>query len=91
MAEINNEARFVDIYKKGIYNNELRKLLLLHELPLTTIVELKAAVHRYQTNLLKYARSMPSLATSATAGLGTLQHEDTEQRRKTMRQIQELQ
>ena len=86
-----DKARFWDIYKKGIYNNELRKLLLLHEPPLTMMVELKAAVDHYQTNLLKYARSTPSLATSATAGLGTLQHEDIDQRRKTMRQIQELQ
>ena len=75
----------MDIYKKGIFNNKLRKLLLLHEPLLTTMVNLKAAVHRYQTNLLKYARSTPSLATSTKAGLGTLQCEDIEQRRKKMR------
>ena len=62
-AQINDEGRFVDIYKKGIFNNNLKKLLLLHEPPLTMIVNLKVAVHRYQTNLLKYARSTPSLAT----------------------------
>ena len=89
-AQINDEARFVDIYKKGIYN-ELRKLLLVHEPLLTTMVDLKVAVHCYQTNLLKYARSTASLATSATTGLGTLQHKDTDQRRKTMQQNQELQ
>ena len=68
-AEINDEGRFVDIYKKGIYNNELRKLLLLHELPLTTMVDWKSAAHHYQTNLLIYARNTPSLATSATTGI----------------------
>ena len=31
----------MDIYKKGIHNNELRKLLLLHEPALTTIEDLK--------------------------------------------------
>ena len=74
--QINDEARFMDIYKNGIYNNKLRKLLLLHEPPLTMMVKLKAAVHHYQMNLLKHARSMPSLVTSTTAGLGTLQRED---------------
>ena len=58
---------------------------------MTTIDALKAAVHLYQMNLLKFAWSRPILQTSVTAGLGTLQHEDTDQRRKTMRQIQELQ
>ena len=90
-AQINDEGRFMDIYKKGVYNKELRKLLLLHEPPLTTIDKLKAAVHCYQTNLLKYTRSTSSLAPSATAGLGTMQSEVTDQRRKTMQQIQELQ
>ena len=28
----------MDVYKKGIYNNELRELLLLHELPLATMI-----------------------------------------------------
>ena len=48
LAQINDEGRFVDIYKKGIFNNKLRKLLLLHEPPLTLMVKLKAAVHHYQ-------------------------------------------
>ena len=30
-AQINDEGQFVEIYKKGVYNNELRKLLLLHK------------------------------------------------------------
>ena len=30
-AWINDESRFMDIYKKGVHNNELRKLLLLHD------------------------------------------------------------
>ena len=67
-AQINDEGRFVDIYKKGIFNNKFRKLLLLHEPLLTTTVELKAAVHCYQTNLLKYARSTQSLATPPPPG-----------------------
>ena len=74
----------MDIYKKGMYNNELRKLLPLHEPPLTTIDTLKAAVHRYQMNLLRFARTTPSLPMSVTAGLGTLQCEDSNQRRKMM-------
>ena len=74
----------MDIYKKGVYNNELRKLLLLHDPPLTTMDALKAAVHRYQMSLLRFARTTPNLPTSMMAGLGTLQHEDSDQRKKTM-------
>ena len=32
-AQINEEAPFMDFYKKGIYDSELRKLLLLHKPP----------------------------------------------------------
>ena len=72
-ARINDESRFVDIYKKGVHNNELRKLLLLHDPALTMMEDLKAAIHCYQISLLKYARTMPDLPPSATAGLGTMQ------------------
>ena len=51
-AQIHDEAKFVDVYKRGIYNNELRRLLMLHNLPLTLINRLKTAVHHYQTKLL---------------------------------------
>ena len=83
-AQINDEGRFMDIYKKGVYNNELRKLLLLHDPPLTTMEGLKAAVHHYQVSLLRYARTTSNLRMSAMAGLGTLQREDLDQRKKTI-------
>ena len=63
--QINDEERFMEIYKKGIHNNELRKLLLLHDPPLITMAVLKAAVQRYQRSLLRYTRTMPSLPVSA--------------------------
>ena len=81
----------MEIYKKGIHSNELRKLLLLHDPPLITMDTLKAAVQGYQTSLLKYARTLTNPPVSATAGLGTLQREDFDHRKKTIQQIQELQ
>ena len=33
LAQINDDAHFVEIFKKGIHNNELRKQLLLLALP----------------------------------------------------------
>ena len=33
VAQINDKKRFTEIYKKGIYDNELRKMLILHEPP----------------------------------------------------------
>ena len=74
----------MDIYKKGVYNNELRKLLLLHDPPLTTMEGLKAAVCRYQVSLLRYARTTSNLPTSVMVVLGTLQREDLDQRKKTI-------
>ena len=35
-AQINEEEKFVEVFKKGVYNNKLRKLLLLLNPPLTT-------------------------------------------------------
>ena len=81
----------MDNYKKGIYNNELRKLLLLHKPLLTMINKLKAEVHHYQMSLLKYARGTPHIALLAMAVLGTMEHEITDQRQKTIQKIQELQ
>ena len=89
-AQINEEEKFVKVFKKGVYNNKLRKLLLLHDSPLTTITTLKAAIQRYQISLLKYAQSTPNLVTAATTGLGTMQCEDLDLRRKMLKQIQEL-
>ena len=80
--------KFLDVYRRGIYNNDLRKLLMLHDLPLISIDSLKMAVHHYQTRLLTYARSMPYIDPSATAGLGTMQHEITNQKQETIRGIQ---
>ena len=66
----------MEIYKKGIHSNELRKLMLMHNPPLITMATLKAAVQGYQTSLLKYARTLTNPPASATMGLGTLQYED---------------
>ena len=90
-AQIIDEARFVKIYIKGIFNDDLRKLLLLHNPALTTILDLKAAIQRYQTSLLMYARSTPSLPATATLGLRAIPGEDSELKQKTLKKIQELQ
>ena len=90
-AQINDEICFVEIYIKGIFNDNLRKLLLLHNPALTTIPDLKAAIQRYQTSLLKYARSTLSLAASVTTGLGAMLGEDSEIKKKTLKKIQDLQ
>ena len=74
----------MDIYKKGIYNNNLRKLLILNDPPFTSINDLKMAVHHYQMRLLKYAKSTPDIDPSATAGLGTMQHKITDQKQETI-------
>ena len=68
-AQINEEAPFVDFSKKGIYDSELRELLLLHEPPLTMMMEVKTAVHHYQTRLLRLARSTPDIEPSAASRL----------------------
>ena len=41
-AYIKDETEFVEVYRRGVYNKELRKLLMLHNLPLTSIESLKA-------------------------------------------------
>ena len=40
-AHLQDEKQFVDIFTRGVYNKELWKLLLLHELPLTSIEPMK--------------------------------------------------
>ena len=81
----------MEIYIKGIFNDDLRKLSLLHDPALTTIPKLKVAIQKYQTSLLKYARSTPSLAATATTGLGAMPGEDSESKLKTLKKIQKLQ
>ena len=90
-AQVNHEVKFVEVYIKGIFNDNLRKLLLLHNPALTTILDLKAAIQCYQTSLLKYASSTLSLAASVTTGLGAMPGEDSEFKRKTLKKIQDLQ
>ena len=81
-AQINDEEQFVEIFKKGIHNNELRKMLLLHKPAINTIESLKEAVQGIQTGLLKYARTLTNPPASATAGLGSLQREEFDHRKK---------
>ena len=81
----------MEIFKKGIHNNKLRKQPLLHRLAIITIDALKEAVQNIQTGLLKYARTLTNPPPSATAGLGALQREELETRRKTSKQLSELQ
>ena len=91
MAQINDEERFIEIFKKGIHNNELRKILLLHKPEINTIESLKEAVQGIQTGLLKYARTLTNPPALATVGLGALKHKEFDTRRKTTKQILELQ
>ena len=53
-AHIQNETQFVEVYTRGVCNEELRKLLMLQELPLTSIESLKAATQYYLTQLWIY-------------------------------------
>ena len=89
-AQINEEALFVDFYKKGIYNSELRELLLLHEPPLTTMMEVKTVVHHYQTRLLKLARSTTDIEPSAATRLEAMQPKIADREQKTTQQVPEL-
>ena len=43
-AKIIDDARFVETFKKGLLNNELRKSLFVRETPITTKADLKKAV-----------------------------------------------
>ena len=66
-AHVQDEAEFVEVYRKGVYNKELRKLLMLHELPLTSIEDLKAATQHYRTQLIIYMEITPDMEPSAIA------------------------
>ena len=64
---------------------------MLHKPAITTIDSLKEAVQGIQTGLLKYTKTLANPPASATAGLGILQCKELYHRRKTIKQIQELQ
>ena len=59
--------------------------------PITTKTALKEAVQNAQTELLKFARTFSNPPATATVGLRALQREDLETRRRTNRQIAEVQ
>ena len=44
VAQINDEDNFVEVFKKGVFKDNLQKLLLLYNPMLTTITNLKAAI-----------------------------------------------
>ena len=54
-------------------------------------INIHPSIHHYQIRLLKYTRSTLHIAPSTTAGLGTMQHEITDQKQERIHQIQELQ
>ena len=83
-AHIQDETEFVEVYRQGIYNKELRKLLMLHEPLLTSIESLKAATQYYQTQLLIYAEITPDIEPSAIAGLGGMQYRPTGRKQETI-------
>ena len=70
-----------------MYNKELRKLLLLHEPPLTSIEPLKKATQYYITKLLIYAKTTLDAEPATIAGLGGMQYGLTGMRQEMMRQI----
>ena len=72
-AKITEDARFVEMYKKGILNNKLREKLMVCEPPITTKAELKQAVANAQIRLQQFARMLNIPPAAATAGLGSLQ------------------
>ena len=88
-AKIDDETQFVETYKKGIFNNKLRERLMIRDPPITTRAELKAAVSNAQIGMLKFAKTFSNPPAAATAGLGSLQRDELETRRKTNREIAE--
>ena len=79
----------METYKKGVFNNKLRETLMLRDPPITTRVDLKAALTTAQVGMLKYAKTFSNPPASVTAGLGSLQRDDLETRRKTNKEIAE--
>ena len=64
---------------------------MVQEPPITTKAELKQAVANAQIGLLQFARTFNNPPAAATAGLGSLQKDELETRRKTNQQIAEVQ
>ena len=86
-AKINDDARFVETYKKGVFNNKLRETLMLRDPPINTRAELKRALTIMQVAMLKYAKTFNTPPTTITAGLGSMPKDDLEMRRKTNKEI----
>ena len=89
-AKITDDSRFVETYKKGLLNNELRKSLFMRETRIITKADLKKAVAAAQVGLLQYARTYTNPPAAATAGLGAIQKDELETRRKTSWQVTEV-
>ena len=89
-AKITDDSRFVETYKKGLLNNELRKSLFMRETRIITKADLKKAVAAAQVGLLQYARTYTNPPASATVGLGAIQKDELETRRKTSWQVTEV-
>ena len=89
-AHIQDKTEFMEVFRRGVYNKELRKLLMLHNPQITSIECLKTVVQHYQTQLLIYAEISPDIEPSAIAGLGAMQYGLTGRKQETIRQIQEL-
>ena len=83
-AHIQDETEFVEVFRRGVYNKELRKLLMLNNPPLSSIKCLKAVVQHYQTQLLIYAKITPDIEPSAIAGLGGMQYGLTGRKQETI-------
>ena len=81
----------MDFYKKGIYDSKLRELLLLHKPPLTMMMEVKTAVHHYQTRLLRLARSTPDIEPSAATRLEAMWPKIADREQETTQQVLESQ
>ena len=75
---------------KGFINNKLREKLMIQDPPITTKAELKQAVAHAQVGILQYARTFNNPPPLVTAGLGSLQKDGLETRRKTNEQVAEL-
>ena len=71
-ARINDEERFVETYKKGVFNNKLRETLMLRDPLITTWVDLKAALTTAQVDMLKFAKTFSNPPASVTARLGSM-------------------
>ena len=64
---------------------------MIRDPPITTKAELKQAVAHAQVGILQYARTFNNPPAAVTVGLGSLQKAELETRRKTNRQVAEVQ